>query len=600
MKDKNQSAGQSEAGQLKPAEINGMSGEKKSSDRSRESSSFIPHPSTLRLSLLVALSFIVLSAIAFPPFNQVWAVLVFMAPFVKWAFARPRWKTYLLAAFGAGWGSWFVILIWLRHIAPPWGWVGLAMLSAYLGLYSFAWLAALRWAAPRLDGAARWRRLAGLFALAGLWVVLDWVRGWLFTGFPWLPLAAAFWKFPLFLQPLQWTGAWSVTFAIVLFNLGLVCGTGPEPSADGSPAPRRRIIWPARIGPELIAPVLLFIGAVFLASMLMHNPQRDKQRLLRVGLVQPDTPALLKWDAADQKENWDTLWNLSQTFVFRDQSPNNVDLVLWPEAAPPFILPNGAQQPERELIQKLADTIHRPVLFGAVGEVNPPPGQKDSPGLFDGVMLVHPNKGFAPEVYAKRHLVPFGEYNPLPSWFPFHPKVVQLIGNTIPGDHAVTIPVSLPNGGTVQTGPLVCYEDVFPYLARDQAKAGAELLVVVTNDAWYGTGGGALQHAAHSVLRAIETRRPVLRCGNDGWSGFIDQDGDAFELEKEGKKTGIEWVLLAKGSTYFRGTGALVVYTNPQFAGVETFYVRHGDWFVGLSALLAFGGMAALLRQSKR
>ncbi len=560
-------------------------------------------PALLRrwLPWLCVLAFIVLSAIAFPPFNQAWAVLVFLTPFIKWAFAKPRWRTYFFAAFGAGWGSWFVILIWLRHIAPPWGWVGLALLSAYLALFTLAWLAAMLWAAPRLEGAPRWRRLAGMFALAGWWVVLDWMRGWLFSGFPWLPLAAAFWKFPLFLQPLQWTGQWSVTFAIVLFNLGLVLGTGAEASPNGEAAPRRKIFWPARLGPELLAPILLFISAVFLASSLLHDARRKNVPLARIGIVQPVTPPLLRWSAADQKDNWDNLWNLSQAFVFHDQSPRNVDFVLWPEAAPPFLVQGADTQQERELVEKLATTLGRPVLFGGVGYANPPPGGKNSPGYIDGVFLVHPGQdGFAKEVYAKRHLVPYGEYNPLPSWLPFPAKVVQLLGDTVPGDQAVVIPLRLSGDRLIHAGPLVCYEDIFSDLARDQAKAGADILVVVTNDAWFGTGGGSLQHAAHSVLRAIETRRPVLRCGNDGWSGFIDQDGDAFEMEKEGKAVQSEWVLRAQGSTYFRGTGALVAYTNPQFDGVETFYVRHGDWFVALSALLTAAGAFVLCPKRKQ
>jgi len=554
------------------------------------------------LPLLCAVMSIILLAIAFPPFNQAWAVLVFLTPFIKWSFARPRWRTYLLTAFGAGWVSWFVILIWLRHIAPPWGWVGLAILSAYLGLYTLAWLAAMRWAAPRLDGAKRWRRLAGLFALAGWWVVLDWVRGWLFTGFPWLPLAAAFWKFPLFLQPLQWTGPWSITFLIVLLNLGLVCGTGPEASFEGEPAPRRKIFWPARIGPELLAPLLFFMCAVYLASSLLHNAARKNVPLARVGIVQPWTDPLRKWTgtAAEEKEIWDNLYNLSQTFIYHDQSPRNVDFVLWPEAAPPFPVQGHDTEPERELMVKLATTLGRPVLFGAVGYSNPSSGPQDPPSYIDGVFLVRPGQdGFAKEVYAKRHLVPFGEYNPLPSWVPFPGKVVQLLGDTVPGDHPVVIPLHFPGDRLVKTGPLVCYEDVFSYLARDETKAGADLLVVVTNDAWYGTGGGALQHAAHSVLRAIETRRPVLRCGNDGWSGFIDQDGDAFEMEKAGKTAIPRWVMHAQGTTYFHGTGALVVYSNPQFDGVETFYVRHGDWFVALSALLTAAGALLLSERCK-
>jgi len=528
----------------------------------------------------------------FRRFNQAWAVLVFLTPFIKWAFARPRWKTFLLTAFIAGWGAWFLILIWLRHII--WGWAAVTLLSAYLALYVLAWFAALRWAAPKLMGAPLWRRLVGLCALAGWWIVLDWVRGWLFTGFPWLPLAAAFWKFPLFLQPLQWTGQWSISFAIVLFNLGLVCGTGPEPAAAGHPAPKRKIFWPARLGWELLAPIILFISAVFLSSVLMNSRGRAVARLLRVGIVQPATKE--KWNAAYSESNRDTLLSLTQNFAYRRSSGNNVDLILWPEAALPIEFQGPDAEVSRRDLSKLVDGWGVPLLLGGIGEALPLADDKEPPGIFDGVFLVQPGTGFASQVYAKRHLVPFGEYVPLRHWFPFLGKVVPIEGDTVPGAKVVTIPLTLSDDRVVQLGPLVCYEDVFANLARDQARAGAELLVVVTNDAWYGEGGGSLQHAAHSVLRAIETRRPVVRCGNEGWSGFIDQDGNAFEVEKTGAKITSQWVLTARGTTYFRGTGAFIAYTNPQFNGEETFYVRHGDWFVALAALLVGGGILTLRR----
>ncbi len=554
------------------------------------------------LPFVVAAASAVLYAIAFPPFNQAWAVLVFLAPFTAWALHQPRWKTYLLSSFAAGWGAWLITLIWLRHIYPPWGWVGVILLAGYLALYWLAWLAALRWVAPRLDEMARWQRIFSLIALAAWWVVLDWVRGWLFSGFPWLPLAAAFWKFPIVLQPLAWTGAWSITFTIVLFNLGLVCGTNREPDPDGEPPAPRRIIWPARLGWELLTPMVLFIGAFFLASVLMHNPQRREVPLLRVGFVQPETPADLKWDDATRQQNWDSLNKLTQQFAYRVGSKDNadLDLILWPEAAPPFSLeaPGERPAPARAAIQKVVDTTNRPLLLGAV--VDAPAGPNGAPRFMDSVLLDEPSKGFSQLYYSKRHLVPFGEYDPLPNWFP-NLKVVQMMGDTMPGPGPVTIPLKLVDQRLVITGPLVCYEDIFPNLARDEARAGAHLLVVVTNDAWFGKGGGSLQHAAHSVLRAIETRRPVLRCGNDGWSGFIDQDGSAFELDKTNQLLPIsaDWVLRAQGSTYFRGTGALMVYSNPQFDEQQTFYVRHGDWFIALCALLATAGFAlCFLRRS--
>jgi apolipoprotein N-acyltransferase len=545
---------------------------------------------------LAAGGYILALTLAFPPFKQGWAVLIFLTPFVKWAFAEPRWRTYLAAALGAGWGSWFCILIWLRHIYPPYGWLGLALLSGYLGLYALAWLAALRWAAPRLKGASRGRRVMGMLALAGWWIVLDWVRGTLFTGFPWLPLAAAFWEFPLLLQLAAWTGQSGVTFMIVLFNLGLVCGTGAEPRAGIAPPPRRKIWWPARCGPEMLLPLALFFGAVLLSLQLLSSHRRAEVRLLRAGIVQPATPALLKWDPAAADKNRDTLLALTQTFTYRDGSRNNVDLVLWPEAALPVLFQGAGAGPNREALGQIVNKLGVPLLLGGIGEAYPRPGQPETPGQFDGVFLVRPGAGFATEVYAKRHLVPFGEYNPVRNWLPFLGKVVPIDADTVPGDRAVTIPLPLLNGHTVHLGPLVCYEDIFANLAREETRAGADFLVVVTNDAWYGTGGGALQHAAHSVLRAIETRRPIVRCGNDGWSGFIDQDGDAFPLEKNGRVIESGWILTKRGTTYFQGAGALYLYSNPQFDGAETFYVRFGDWFVALSALLAAAGAVLLAK----
>jgi len=555
----------------------------------------LPHPDALHrwAPLAAALTYAVAFIIAFPPFNQPWAILVFLTPMVKWAFSLPRWRKFLWTAFGAAWLGWAGLLIWLRHIDPPSGAVGLAILSAILALFQLSWFAAVRWAAPKLMNATMRNRLLGLAGLAGWWVVLDWVRGWLFTGFPWLPLAAAFWKFPLLLQPIEWTGAAGITFVIVLFNLGLVCGTGPD--AETPPQEERKIWWPARFGAEIMLPVLLLLGAVLMKVVETARKPTEPNPMLRVGFVQPWTPATLKQEPSEGQKNWETIQQLTGVFALRSGSRNNVDVVLWPEAALAVLLEGPRATQNRALLEQLSNNLGRPIILGGIGEVHPQPGQTVSPGIFDGVFLLRPGAGFSGDVYAKRHLVPFGEYIPLRRWMPsFIGKVVPVDEDTVPGDRAVTMPLILDSGVKVQIGPLVCYEDVFGKLARDEVKAGADILVVVTNDDWYGTGGGALQHAAHSVLRAIETRRPVVRCGNAGWSGFIDQDGDAFEIEKVGRTMKTDWVLTAQGTTYFRGTGVAYVYTYPQYNGYETIYVRFGDWFVGFSALWAIAGVLAL------
>jgi apolipoprotein N-acyltransferase len=146
------------------------------------------------------------------------------------------------------------------------------------------------------------------------------------------------------------------------------------------------------------------------------------------------------------------------------------------------------------------------------------------------------------------------------------------------------MPLIVPmSRGAAAFGVLICYEDLFPRLAREEVLSGADALVVVTNDAWYGEGPAAYQHAAHSVLRAIETRRPVLRCGNAGWSGWIDEFGSIRWVQKD-----------ASGSVYFRGASMANVTRDQRWVGRNSFYVEHGDWFVAMSACLAVMGAMLL------
>ena len=121
-------------------------------------------------------------------------------------------------------------------------------------------------------------------------------------------------------------------------------------------------------------------------------------------------------------------------------------------------------------------------------------------------------------------------------------------------------------------GSLVCYEDAFPALARRSAIKGAKLFFVATNNAWYGEEGGAEQHAAHSVLRAVENRRPVMRAGNGGWSGWIDCYGTIRDV-----------LLDSEGSIYFRGGGTFTIFQYEEWSRKQSYYTRRGDWFIAVS-----------------
>ncbi|HUG10963.1 MAG TPA: apolipoprotein N-acyltransferase, partial [Opitutaceae bacterium] len=199
---------------------------------------------------------------------------------------------------------------------------------------------------------------------------------------------------------------------------------------------------------------------------------------------------------------------------------------------------------------------------------------------FNAAVVIDPENGVQAERYVKRHLVPFGEYVPIRPVFGWLEKFVPIGGDFVRGTSPAPLTISTGKGPR-SAGILICYEDVFPNLARSATRAGAEVLVNVTNNAWYGEGAAAYQHAAHSVLRAAENRRPIVRCGNGGWSGWIDEYGSVrATLEDE------------HGSVYFRGGETVAVTRDARWIGRETFYTRHGDWFVALCGaivLLVFG-----------
>jgi apolipoprotein N-acyltransferase len=132
-------------------------------------------------------------------------------------------------------------------------------------------------------------------------------------------------------------------------------------------------------------------------------------------------------------------------------------------------------------------------------------------------------------------------------------------------------------------GPLICYEDVFPDLARHSALGGAAVLTVMTNNGWFGEGGAAYQHAAHAVLRAVENRRPVLRCGNGGWSGWIDEFGGIRNV-----------VTNERGTIYFRGTKVIEVSRDARWLERNSVYTEYGDWFVLVAAGLAMFSFSLL------
>ncbi len=511
----------------------------------------------------------VLLFLSFPPLGHPFLGFIALVPAALAAASRPDWRDWRRSAFACSWLLWVGLLIWLRHVHPPLGPLGLMLLTAWCALFPWAWLMLLRWILPACGDAGLPARLLAMLGLAGGWALLEWARSVALTGFGWLPLAASQTGNPVMLSLCAWAGPFGLSAALVLLNLGLarwmirltdLRKSGPAPAGPAG--------WLSRLTPELylgLVPVGLAFLAFVSAGTRMATESMDEAR---VGVVQTDFNPYLKWDSARLGENVELIRKLT----LEAAGPGEADVVLWPEAA----LPLSLEEPGYvRLLKETAGTGRTTLVIGAI--------ERRGGGYANSVVAVSAD-GITP-AYAKRHLVPFGEYVPLADFLPLR-KVVPIAEDCVPGEGPTLLPVTTAKGRTFAIGPLVCYEDVFPSLARDHALAGADVLAVVTNDAWYGREAGAHQHAAHSALIAAATGLPVIRCGNAGWSGTIDRLGRSHPLTSGGDRT-----------IYFRGGMRAAPVRLPKRAE-PTFWVRHGEWAPGLGGL--FLAAAYVWRRRRR
>jgi apolipoprotein N-acyltransferase len=327
--------------------------------------------------------------------------------------------------------------------------------------------------------------------------------------------------------------------------------------------------------------LLILMFATVLPLSDTFNRAMYAQPLARVAMVQPDIPQEVKWDPARGPAILGILEKNTH-----EVATSYPDVILWPEATTPWAVRGDEKM--QAWVESLVRRARAPLVLGSIaveraGGSTGLAGAQPGEAWYNAACVVDPAAGLQPVYYAKRKLVPFGEYVPLRPLLGWLKKIVPIgDDDDSRGNAAQPLTVSL-SGRVLTLGPLICYEDVFPNLARDNALAGMDALVVLTNNAWFGEGGAAYQHAAHSVLRAVETRRPVLRCGNAGWSGWIDEFGS------------IRTVLVNDdGSIYFRGTQSMDVTRDARWIGRQTYYVQHGDWFIAWCAVLALLGLAGV------
>lgn len=513
--------------------------------------------------LLAGLATVLLWVLSIPPFEFAEAAYIAFVPILLWLCTNPRGKSFWLIGLFSGWASWFAILVWLRHVT----WFGTIALSGVLGLMFVVWLFFARFMLTRFAERGFALRILAYAAVAGAWVSIEWIRSWLLWGFPWAPLALSQWERPVVLQIAAWTGAYGVSFLLIFFNCCV------------AQTLRHRFVrkeskmWMGWFSPDLYLGLGALVFCIYVFFQTLPQ-QKDRVELFTAGVVQPYIPPELKWESDRELENLEILEQHTRFVASLDN-----DMVLWPEAATPWPAIGYPSMTARVL--RLTEEIGKPILMGSLIY------DKENDVWYNGVALSYPDGKMSEAIYKKRELVPFGEYVPSPL-DRVAEKFVPLEGHFEPGTEPALIELKV-NEQTLKIGSLVCYEDAFPALARESARAGAQVFFVATNNAWYGEEGGAEQHAAHSVLRAVENRRPVMRCGNGGWSGWIDAFGN------------IHGVLLdERGSIYFRGGGDYTVHHFEDWMRQQSFYTRHGDWFVGLCGVFVFLATGLILGEIRK
>ena len=410
------------------------------------------------------------------------------------AFLR-GWLTGFLAFIGTMY--WVVTAMHLYGKVPlPISIVLMLVLAGYLGLY----VGLYAWGFTRLE--QRWATGAWIAAPC-LWVALEYARTHALSGLPWGLLGySQFQRLPL-IQIANITGVYGVSFLIVLVNVSLFLLFRWTLTENPRSLSRPWI--------PLASTAAAILGVWFYGLGQLYLPPSDS---LTVGIVQANIDQAHKWDTAYRVETLKRYRRLTDTV-----SPES-DLILWPEAATPFMF---EQEPDyRSLVTGMTQDAGVPLLFGSPALRRERDG---TPYLLNSAYLLD-RSGAITGRYDKQHLVPFGEYIPLERILFFLDKLVVGIGDFHPGPGPTLLSFARePDQRQTRFGVAICFEVIFPDLVRRLAREGADFLITITNDAWFGDTVAPHQHFGMVVFRAVENRMAFARAANTGVSGFIDPTG---------------------------------------------------------------------------
>jgi apolipoprotein N-acyltransferase len=496
--------------------------------------------------------------------------------------SRHRWLRNLLIGYVAGLTFFWTAFSWLTTVTV----LGWFVLQFYMAIYFALWswfcgllqpaerknqpastkwdrmLARARTAAPpsRSPWISSTNNLLLALLLAAAWVTMEWLRGWVFSGFGWNGLGVALHDTWPLIQIAEFTGVAGLTFMVAFANVILlttVCRLIVE-------------VHTRSVRPHFDLTLTLAAIVGVLTFGVRATQVSSPTKPLRVAAVQSNVPQNQKFDPLFTRRIFDQFQRLSEIALRSNPPP---DLLVWPESSMPG--PVLADRESYQFVMDLTASAESDILLGTIDVENG--------DVYNAALLVS-DGGEQVQVYRKVHLVPFGEYVPGRHRVPL---LARIVGDQVPGDFKAgkDYTVFQLTNDNVKVAPLICFEDTVGELTRrfilpTETTPGANLMVDITNDGWFFRSAGSHQHLANAVFRCVETRRPMVRAANTGVTCFVNEFGRVIQKLQDDT-----------GSTFTEGvlTGEVKVPTEHEL----TFYTRHGEWFAKLCA--AVTGIATLI-----
>jgi apolipoprotein N-acyltransferase len=479
-----------------------------------------------------------LLALAFPPFELVVFLPLALVPWLVALCAEESRGRALLSGALLGLAYWCASIPWIVYVVTHYGGQ-----SEPLGIVSLAILALIlaEWPAVVAWGTVAWAPSGSLGRLAVfplLWVASEHARSFVYKGFPWNLTGQALYRHPLWLQTASLWGVYGVGALVAAVSALLAAG-----------------IVTRRLRPVALAALLVFAAGVFGAARLASPAPQGPE--LSIALLQPNLTEEMRATVPGAAESYGIL--LAQA---REAAARQPALLVFPESALPVYWDRS------ETLRRDLTEIARggpAILFGDVEE--------DADDRYYNVARLLTRDGVAGSAYRKVHLVPFGEYVPLPKVFFF----VRQVSNDIGAFSAAEEPAVI-HSGPLHLGVGICYEILYPELSRRETAGGANLLATISNDSWYGRAGAQEQHFAGAVLRTVENGRYLLRAAITGISGIADARGRILAESRANERT--------------------ILYGNVRLLDGRTIWNRWGYWIPRLAdaaaaAVLLFGPLRA-------